>query len=434
MSYIQAVNIIKGVSEAVNPDGIFVHGRTWDASLEFSNLDIQIYLYPFTGNVDLNNSYFESYQITMGFYFQDAPDSTNENRQDLIQRADNLTREFLTTLNLVEGVEISNSRTEPSYRKMAGTYTGYLLTFTLGIDTNVCGGEVEPDIPRLPAFCEKVKDCLSLPTESGQYVLTITNEVISWEEFSVPGLSEGNGTTINGNKVDLGGNVIQDTILQFDPNVNYISFGSEPDETLFYYGNFLGDGIRFGSAGNKFVNILADLDNDRFCSLNLSEDDGTGNAASGLNVVQDGYDYGIYNFYNGGKRTANIYFGLNSGSGTTDISRIEANINEVHGRHIIDSTGVLPNYNGFHANDTYTQLEYNKDAEDGQATGTCLTLNEDGINHFQGGAVLNQFDNSGNLIFGDAITDGTWKFFLDSGNFSIQKREGGIWVTKQTWA
>lgn len=180
MSYIQAVNIIKGVSEAVNPDGIFVHGRTWDASLEFSNLDIQIYLYPFTGNVDVNNSYYETYQITMGFYFQDTQDSTNEDRQALIQRADNLTRNFLNTLNVVEGVEVSGSRVEPSYRQMAGTYTGYILSFTLGIDTNTCGGEVEPDIPTLETFCEKVDDCLNIPEEDGNYMLKILEGVKSW--------------------------------------------------------------------------------------------------------------------------------------------------------------------------------------------------------------------------------------------------------------
>ena len=85
MSYISAVNVIKAVAEAVNPSGIFVHGRTWDASLEFNNLDQQIFLYPFTGTVDMNNHYFENWNIVMGFYFQDTQDSTNEYRQDLIQ-------------------------------------------------------------------------------------------------------------------------------------------------------------------------------------------------------------------------------------------------------------------------------------------------------------------------------------------------------------
>ena len=42
-------------------------------------------------------------------------------------------------------------------------------------------------------------------------------------------------------------------------------------------------------------------------------------------------------------------------------------------------------------------------------------------------------DKNGDVLFGDSLTDGTWKLFLDSGNFSIQKRESGSWVTKQTW-
>jgi len=138
MSYLGAVNLIKSISETVNPNGLFLHGRKWDASLNFGENDKQIYLYPITANVDLANHYFESWNIAMGFYFQDAPDSTELDRQALIAQADAMVTEFLNILNETESIELSNARKEPSYRQMAGTYTGYLLSFTLNTTTDLC--------------------------------------------------------------------------------------------------------------------------------------------------------------------------------------------------------------------------------------------------------------------------------------------------------
>lgn len=138
MSYLGAVNLIKSISETVNPAGLFEHGRRWDASLNFGENNKQIYLYPITANVDLANHYFESWSIVMGFYFQDAPDSTELDRQALIAEADVMVTEFLNLLNETESIELSNSRKEPSYRQMAGTYTGYILTFTLNTTTDLC--------------------------------------------------------------------------------------------------------------------------------------------------------------------------------------------------------------------------------------------------------------------------------------------------------
>ncbi len=289
------------------------------------------------------------------------------------------------------------------------------------------------DFEQPQSFCERVDECLGIPTTNGQYVLTITDEVITWEEFSASGLVDGNGTTINGNKVDLGGDVIQDTILSFNPTENYITFGNIDNGTAFYYGNLLGDGSRLGSVGNKAIAFTTDLDNGRTANIVLDDNDGTGHSIAGMNIIdEDNDDYGIYIFDNGGKKTSNLYYGIRPSGSTIDISRIEANKDEVHGRHIIDGTGVIQNYNGFHANDTYTQLEYNKVAGDGQDTGTLLTLNADGVNHFQGGAILNQFDNSGFMYIGSESVDGSWRFATDSGNLVIQKRVSGSWVTKQT--
>ncbi len=138
MSYLGAVNLIKSISETVNPTGLFQHGRRWDASLNFGENNKQIYLYPILANIDLTNHYYESWNIAMGFYFQDAPDSTELDRQALVAQADVMVMEFLNILNETEGIELSNARKEPSYRQLAGTYTGYTLGFTLNTTTDLC--------------------------------------------------------------------------------------------------------------------------------------------------------------------------------------------------------------------------------------------------------------------------------------------------------
>lgn len=138
MSYKSVVNLIRGVSQAVNPTGLFVHGRKWDASLEFNEVDRQIYLYPMTAQADLSNHYYETYSCLMGFYFQDAPDSTNEQRESLIEQADILCRKFVTRLEPIENTVLADVRMEPSYRQNAGTYTGYILRFTLSVVENIC--------------------------------------------------------------------------------------------------------------------------------------------------------------------------------------------------------------------------------------------------------------------------------------------------------
>ena len=138
MSYLGVVNLIRTECNTINPNGLFVHCRRWDASLEFDSPNCQIALYPMTANISMANHFYESWIIVMGFYFEDAPDSTNEDRELLIASAQNLVQIFLNDLENTEGIEISGIRTEPSYRQMAGTYTGVILNFTLGATSDLC--------------------------------------------------------------------------------------------------------------------------------------------------------------------------------------------------------------------------------------------------------------------------------------------------------
>lgn len=70
------------------------------------------------------------------------------------------------------------------------TYGGNAVGCELSIDfkqyidwDNIVYG----DLPGYPTFCDKVDECLSIPTADGDYILTITDGVKSWSEYSPTG-------------------------------------------------------------------------------------------------------------------------------------------------------------------------------------------------------------------------------------------------------
>lgn len=178
MSYTGAVNTIRAVAEAVNPDGFFLHGRKWEASLSFNENDQQIYLYPLSANISIANHYYESWRAVIGFYFQDAPDSTAEQMEELIKNADILARLFIATLDTVEGIDIDAIQLEPSYRNNAGTYTGVVVSLTLGATSDLCSITVDDIIiPPAQTLCEAVRLCVGSVDSvevSGNGTTTIT--------------------------------------------------------------------------------------------------------------------------------------------------------------------------------------------------------------------------------------------------------------------
>jgi len=99
----------------------------------------------------------------MGFFFQDAPDSTNEQREQLITNADVLLKAFIVAAYTVDGVQFSIVRKRPVYRDMAGTYSGYLVDFTLSLTEDICNGDTPSVIiPVGKTFCELVDECLGI--------------------------------------------------------------------------------------------------------------------------------------------------------------------------------------------------------------------------------------------------------------------------------
>lgn len=141
MGYQLIVDCIRDSAEAVNPTGFFVHGRRSDGSLEYNEDFPQIHLYPFTSNPQDANRNLVFADIVMGFWGQDTPETSPEEREVIIAAMDVLSDSFLNELDDYindEPIEISNVRKEPQYRTLSATLSGYALTFRMKIFESPC--------------------------------------------------------------------------------------------------------------------------------------------------------------------------------------------------------------------------------------------------------------------------------------------------------
>lgn len=181
--YLQAVNLIRSIAEAINTSGFFTHARNFDNSLNFDEDGAQIVLFPLSKTIDQSNNYFEQYNCAMAFLLQDAPDSTPEQRELIINDADNLLRLFALASNGIDGYTFSTFNVRTEYRINAGTYSGLLVNFTLSLSVDVCSDEVPPVIiPIAPTLCEAIEICLGI-SEDGS-VTKFLNEQGQWVTVS----------------------------------------------------------------------------------------------------------------------------------------------------------------------------------------------------------------------------------------------------------
>lgn len=156
--YQNIVDLIRATANAVNPSGTFVHARRSDGSLEYDGDMPQIHLYPF----NVRGKEAKDADLLIGFWQQDSPETSNEEREAIISEMDVLSQQFFETLDETETIEIVNLITEPNYRQLAGTLSGYIGRFTLR------GGLSCDDIPIPVTTCDiinaetaaQIVDCL----------------------------------------------------------------------------------------------------------------------------------------------------------------------------------------------------------------------------------------------------------------------------------
>ncbi len=127
MSYQSTVNEIRSAATVVNPNGRFDHGRHVDLSQMFEGDHPIIYLYPFTVTPGIDPDFIDSSVLLLGFFKQDRPDTSNEEREKIIAEMDVLSTSFLDTLIDMKLVKVSSVTKEPQYQMYQGTISGYAV-------------------------------------------------------------------------------------------------------------------------------------------------------------------------------------------------------------------------------------------------------------------------------------------------------------------
>jgi len=149
MNYITIVNSLRSAALTVNPTGYFHNGRIVDFSQE-SIVDKfpVICNYPFVTSLSGDDT-FDSSTMLIGFFEQDDPASSMDQREQIVQRMINLAKSFINAIKFQnKKFGITGAQAEPVYQFFNGTVTGVLLRFTyLTIETCVVpGGFGEVDI------------------------------------------------------------------------------------------------------------------------------------------------------------------------------------------------------------------------------------------------------------------------------------------------
>jgi hypothetical protein len=131
MTYNEFVILIKSVADSVNADGLFLHGRNFDLTLEFNKVFPQIHLYPFTQSINSDNTNIVNTQANVGFWVMDGHESTIEQRQSFIAQMDDLSLLFENELRTRSRIQVMTIRREPQYLMYMGVLSGVALNINI---------------------------------------------------------------------------------------------------------------------------------------------------------------------------------------------------------------------------------------------------------------------------------------------------------------
>lgn len=145
MTYKGVITMFRAVNTAINVSGTFIHGRKPEGS--FSSIAESfplIFLPPFRETTDYKKAITRR-TIVLFLLKQDNPGNTVDQREDLIEECFLLKEAFISKLNeFTESpsnayfgkATISEVMATPEYLQMAGTVSGYSISFTLTTKTD----------------------------------------------------------------------------------------------------------------------------------------------------------------------------------------------------------------------------------------------------------------------------------------------------------
>lgn len=125
---------IVDVCRAAVPDGQrFIHGRLIDFTQGYTGTYPLITLLPFTVTDARStpDAIFDSASIVVGFWKQDRPDTTAEEREAIIDEMDILSDAFLNNILESPAVKLTNIQKEPQYQMFQATLSGFAISFTI---------------------------------------------------------------------------------------------------------------------------------------------------------------------------------------------------------------------------------------------------------------------------------------------------------------
>lgn len=128
-------NIVNACREAIPNGERFIHGRLIDFSNGYTGTYPLITLLPFTVNDfrSTPDAVFDFANITVGFWKEDRPDTTAEEREAIISEMDTLSDQFIDRLLNSNQVKISSILKEPQYQMFQGTLSGFAISFRIDI-------------------------------------------------------------------------------------------------------------------------------------------------------------------------------------------------------------------------------------------------------------------------------------------------------------
>jgi hypothetical protein len=128
--YLQTINEIQTAAlTALGGKGFFDHGRVVDLSQYFEKSMPLIWLYPFDLKEPNDADFLNSMTLMVGFWFQDDPSSSTDQRKELISKAEDLKTLFFTALKSNSKVDVKNIVSEPQYQMYNGTVSGFASRF-----------------------------------------------------------------------------------------------------------------------------------------------------------------------------------------------------------------------------------------------------------------------------------------------------------------
>jgi hypothetical protein len=128
-------NIVNACRSAVPSGERFIHGRLIDFSQDYTGTYPLITLLPFTVNDfrSTTDAIFDFASITVGFWKEDSPDTTADQRETIISDMDVLSDQFINKLLESNKIKVSAILKEPQYQMFQGTLSGFAISFRIDI-------------------------------------------------------------------------------------------------------------------------------------------------------------------------------------------------------------------------------------------------------------------------------------------------------------